>query len=174
MTNLSTKIVLAALVLLISGCASQPAMKAEPPDELLKTMHHSPLSDLNIGGGDIPNLLLRAVSDTYEKPTPLTCETLGAEVLSLDVMLGPDLDTLKAADKPDEFVKSALVGAVRGLLPYSGLLRLITGAKARQRRIAEAIAAGAVRRGYLKGLGESLGCAAPAAPLQVAPATPAQ
>jgi hypothetical protein len=90
--------------------------------------------------------------------------------MALDVILGPDLDTLKAADKPNEFAKTALVGAVRGLLPYSGLLRLITGAKARQRRIAEAIAAGGVRRGYLKGLGESLGCAVPAAPLQVASA----
>ena len=174
MTNLSIKIILPALVLLVSGCASQPASKAEPEHERLKTMDGSPLSDINIGGSEIPAVLVRAVSDTYEKPAPLSCESLGEEVLALDVILGPDLDTLKAADKPNEFAKTALVGAVRGLLPYSGLLRLITGAKARQRRIAEAIAAGGVRRGYLKGLGESLGCAVPAAPLQVAPAAPAQ
>jgi len=38
-------------------------------------MQDSPLSDLNIGGGDIPDVLLRAVNDTYLKPTPLNCET---------------------------------------------------------------------------------------------------
>ena len=163
-----------ALALALGGCASRPESKppAAPPPGPLKTMQDSPLSDLNIGGGDIPDVLLRAVNDTYLKPTPLNCETLGAEVLALDRVLGPDLDTLKAADKPDEFAKTALVNAIRGLVPYSGVLRLITGAKARQRRIAEAIAAGGVRRGYLKGLGESFGCDVPAAPLHRAPEAP--
>ena len=164
---------LAPLALLLAaalaGCASRSAPKPEAPPTRLKTMEHSPLSDFNIGGGDIPVLLQLAVTDTYRRPSPLTCETLAEEVTALDIMLGPDLDTLKAADKPDEFVETALVNAIRGLVPYSGILRLITGAKAHQRRIAEAVAAGAVRRGYLKGLGETLGCAVPAAPLHVAP-----
>lgn len=157
------------LAVALGGCASGSAPKPEKPPAPLETMEHSPLSDFNIGGGDIPELLLLAVTDTYRKPSPLTCATLIEEVAALDVILGPDLDSLKAADKPDEFVETALVNAVRGLVPYSGVLRLITGAKARQRRIAEAIAAGGIRRGYLKGLGESLGCAVPAAPLHVAP-----
>ncbi len=164
---------LLALSVALGGCASAPAPKREPaPPAPMKTMDQSPLSDLNIGGGEIPDVLLRAVTDTYSKPSPLTCETLGAEVLALDIVLGPDLDTLKAADKPDEFAKTALVNAIRGLVPYSGVLRLLTGAKARQRRIAEAIAAGGVRRGYLKGLGESFGCEVPAAPVHVLPDAP--
>jgi hypothetical protein len=153
----------------LGGCASQPAPKPEEPYERLETMEHSPLSDFNIGGGDIPVLLQLAVTDPYRKPSPLNCATLVEEVTALDIILGPDLDTLKAADKPEEFVENALVNAVRGLVPYGGVLRMITGAKARQRRIAEAIAAGAVRRGYLKGVGETLGCALPATPLHVAP-----
>ena len=157
------------LAVALGGCASQPGPKPAVPPAPLKTMEHSPLSDLNIGGSAIPDVLQRAVTDTYRKPTPLTCETLGEEVLALDLILGPDLDTLKAADKPDDFAKTALVGAIRGLVPYSGILRLITGAKARQRRIAEAIAAGGVRRGYLKGLGETFGCEVPAAPVHAAP-----
>jgi hypothetical protein len=160
------------LAALLAGCASQPATRPPPPPAPIKTMDQSPLSDLNIGGGEIPDVLLRAVTDTYLKPTPLNCETLGAEVLALDIVLGPDLDTLKAADRPDDFAKTALVGAIRGLVPYSGVLRLITGAKARQRRIAEAIAAGGVRRGYLKGLGENFGCEVPAAPVHALPAAP--
>lgn len=163
---------LLALSVALGGCASRPAPKPAPAPAPLQTMDQSPLSDLNIGGGDIPDVLLRAVTDTYRKPTPLTCDTLGAEVLALDIVLGPDLDTLKAADKPDEFARTALVNAIRGLVPYSGVLRLITGAKARQRRIAEAIAAGGVRRGYLKGLGESFGCEVPAAPVHVLPDAP--
>lgn len=160
------------LAALLAGCASRPETRPTPPPAPIKTMDQSPLSDLNIGGDDIPDVLLRAVNDTYLKPTPLDCDTLGAEVLALDIVLGPDLDTLKAADRRDEFAKTALVNAIRGLVPYSGVLRLITGAKARQRRIAEAIAAGGVRRGYLKGLGETFGCAVPAAPVHVAPGTP--
>jgi hypothetical protein len=162
---------LLVMALALGGCASQPSPKPEPPARL-KPLETSPLSDLNIGGGEIPDVLLRAVNDTYLKPQPLNCDTLGAEVLALDVVLGPDLDTLKAAEVPDEFAKTALVGAIRGLVPYSGVLRMITGAKARQRRIAEAIAAGGVRRGYLKGLGETFGCEVPAAPVHVAPAQP--
>lgn len=171
MTNLLPPLLL-VMALALAGCASQPAPKPAPP-ERLKNLDQSPLSDLNIGGGEIPEVLQRAVTDTYRKPVPLTCETLGAEVLALDIVLGPDLDTLKAADRPDEFAKTALVSAIRGLVPYSGVLRLITGAKARQRRIAEAIAAGGVRRGYLKGLGDTFGCEVPAAPLHDAPAAPA-
>lgn len=160
------------LAALLAGCASQPATRPPPPPAPIKTMDQSPLSDLNIGGGEIPDVLQRAVTDTYLQPTPLSCETLGAEVLALDIALGPDLDTLKAADRPDDFAKNALVNAVRGLVPYGGVLRVVTGARARDRRIDEAIAAGSVRRGYLKGLGETFGCAVPAAPVRALPAAP--
>lgn len=160
------------LGLALGGCASQPAPKAEPPPAPLKTMDGSPLADLNIGGDKIPDPLLRAVEDTYRQPDPLDCQALEREVLALDQALGPDLDTLKASDRPDEFARNAVVNAIRGLVPYNGVLRVITGAKARQRRIAEAIAAGSVRRGYLKGVGESLGCGVPAAPVRGAPTPP--
>jgi hypothetical protein len=160
------------LAVALPGCASRSAPKPEPPPKRLETMEHSPLSDFNIGGGDIPLLLQQAVTDTYRKPSPLTCEALAEEVTALDVILGPDLDTLKAADVPEEFAETALVSALRGLVPYSGVLRLITGAKARQRQIAEALAAGTVRRGYLKGVGETLGCALPAAPRPAPAAAP--
>jgi hypothetical protein len=130
-------------------------------------MGRSPLSDFNLGEDNIPDVLLRAVADTYAAPSPLDCAALGAEIVEIDAILGPDLDTLKAADRADDFTRTALVGALRGLIPYHGVIRFLSGAGERERRIAEAVAAGAVRRGYLKGLGGSLGCAPPAAPVHI-------
>jgi hypothetical protein len=43
-------------------------------------------------------------------------------------------------------------------------VRKLSGAERYERKVAAAIAAGSVRRAYLKGLGQAAGCAAPAAP----------
>jgi hypothetical protein len=130
-------------------------------------MGRTPLSDFNLGDDDIPDVLLRAVADTYAVPVPLDCTTLGIEIAAIDEVLGPDLDTLKAADKESDFAKTAVVGALRSMIPYHGVIGVLTGARKRARRISEAIAAGMVRRGYLKGLGESIGCEVPMAPRRV-------
>lgn len=152
----------------MAGCASQPDTR---PDDAsvedrptIQQADHSPLSDFNLGSGDIPIVLQRAISNTYDQPTPFDCTTLGAEITALDLVLGPDLDQLKSADKSGEFAASFLAGAIRGMIPYHSVLRLISGARQRERRVAAAIAAGGIRRGYLKGLGEASRCAVPAAP----------
>lgn len=64
----------------------------------------------------------------------------------------------------DQTGKRLLVSGVRSVIPYFGWLRRLTGADRRQRLAQASFTAGAVRRGYLKGLGERLGCAPPAAP----------
>ena len=51
----------------------------------------------------------------------------------------------------------------RLLLPYSGLVSTVTGARRHDQQIIEAITAGSVRRGYLKGLGEAYRLPLPAA-----------
>jgi hypothetical protein len=43
-------------------------------------------------------------------------------------------------------------------------VRKLTGAERYSREVAAAISAGTIRRAYLKGLGASAGCDAPAAP----------
>ena len=43
-----------------------------------------------------------------------------------------------------------------------GAVRRLTGAERYSREVAAAIAAGTVRRAYLKGFGQSAGCAVPA------------
>ena len=54
--------------------------------------------------------------------------------------------------------------AANALIPWQGVVRFVSGADARDRRVRRAIIAGATRRAYLKGLGEEKGCAPPAAP----------
>ena len=45
-----------------------------------------------------------------------------------------------------------------------GIVRTVSGAQRHDQMIIEAITAGSVRRGYLKGLGEAHGCPPPAQP----------
>lgn len=59
------------------------------------------------------------------------------------------------------------------MIPFRGWVRKLTGAERYSRKVSAAIAAGAIRRAYLKGLGQAAGCAAPAAP-RTAPARPAE
>ena len=58
----------------------------------------------------------------------------------------------------------AFVSGIHGLMPYRSWLRKLSGAEKRELRAIAAIAAGSIRRGYLKGLGEARGCAPPATP----------
>lgn len=121
-----------------------------------------------MGSDQIPDALLRAVADPYRRPSPLDCAALVGEVSALDAILGPDLDSLSDADK-SEGVANMFGSAVRSLIPYRTVIRFLTGAARRERRVAAAIAAGEVRRAYLKGLGEQQKCAAPATPLRTPP-----
>lgn len=52
------------------------------------------------------------------------------------------------------------------MIPFRGWVRKLTGAERYSRKVSAAIAAGAIRRAYLKGLGQAAGCEAPAAPPQ--------
>ncbi|MFN9739539.1 MAG: hypothetical protein ACK59R_13515 [Pseudomonadota bacterium] len=161
---------LAAALALCAGCAGAPRRadgETAVDPAAMGRMGRMPLSDFNLGGDDIPDVLLRAVADTYALPVPAECAALAIEIAAIDAVLGPDLDVLKAADREDDFMRGAVVGALRGMIPYHGLSGLISGARQRDRRIAEAVAAGAVRRGFLKGYGGSIGCAPPAAPLRL-------
>ncbi len=51
------------------------------------------------------------------------------------------------------------------MLPYGGFVRTLSGAQRHDQLVIEAIVAGSVRRGYLKGLGESRRCPRPATPV---------
>lgn len=134
----------------------------------------APLEDLNIKRSDVPDVLRRAVSNPYDMSGMRHCEAIANEIGRLDAALGPDLDE---APPPDQRTRAqrlaaaahgAGVQAVRertqGLLPFRGWIRKLTGADRHDKAVDRAMRSGAIRRGYLKGVGMRMNCAPPAAP----------
>ena len=152
------------------ACAAPEASR----DKELTRAATSPLSDLNLVNAEIPAVLAAARKGPYAPPVDPTCAGLAAEVTALDTLLGPDLDTRASPSNPGlvergvEAVGNAAIGVVRGsaerLVPFRGWVRKLSGAERYSREVAAAIAAGTIRRSFLKGLGHAGGCQAPAAP----------
>lgn len=142
------------LALLLSACASQVVT---PVTDAATT----PLSDLNLVRAPIPPVLAEAQKRPYAAPKDTTCSALAAEVKSLDEVLGPDLDAPATAANPGLIERgvtlagneavSTVRGAAEGVVPYRKWVRKITGAERYTQDVAAAIAAGTVRRAYLKG-----------------------
>ena len=141
----------------------------------LSVAAETPLHDINVLRAKIPPVLLDAMDAPYATPAPLDCSTIMAEVLVLDGALGPDLDHAAPVAKQNrvqrgeslagEGVYDAVRGAAEGLIPMRYWVRKLSGAEQRDKLVRASITAGTVRRGYLKGLGLSLACDPPAAPL---------
>ena len=136
------------------------------------TVAKSPLKDVGVVKDKIPQVLLDARASAYALPSPLTCETIFTAVDALDAVLAPDLDN------PETQVKSGMSAAeigetvVHGLTPLRSWVRKLSGAEKNDNEVRQAVLAGSVRRGYLKGLGLQRDCKPPAAPLGVTLPTP--
>ncbi len=126
----------------------------------------TPIQDLNLSSDPIPEALQDAVVAPYASETLVGCDDLNREIERLNVVLGPDLD-IDTEERRDITIGKVAKSAVGSLIPFRGVIREISGAADRERDFQEAILAGAVRRGYLKGLGEQRGCAYPARPADV-------
>jgi hypothetical protein len=131
----------------------------------------APLHDLNITRQGIPPVLLAAITNPYEAPRPLSCPVIYREVAEMDAILGADFDQPETPQQPSLTLHNGKValalirGASEMLLPFAGFVRTLSGAAHHDQLVIEAITAGSVRRGYLKGLGESLRCSPPARPV---------
>jgi hypothetical protein len=135
----------------------------------------TPLNDLNLVHAPIPPVLAEALKSAYAMPADTACDGLAGQVKALDAVLGTDLDAPPTASDPNFVERGAgllgtvatdtVRGAAEGVVPFRSWIRKLSGAERYSREVAAAIAAGTVRRAYLKGLGQSRGCAAPAAPL---------
>ena len=173
----------AILVVLAAGPGvSQTAPPPDAPalsDQLVSPSDHSsrsmtsvaeaPLSDLNLMRQKIPPILLAAIDDPYAPIDRLTCETLTAEIGRLYEALGRDFDDPPPPSDPNMTRPSGtglklIHSGVQSLIPYDGFVRLLSGAQKHDQLVMNAINAGAARRAYLKGLGESRNCPAPASP----------
>ena len=130
----------------------------------------APLRDLNVMRTKIPPILLDAMADPYARPPKnYRCPQLAALVAPLDDVLGTDIDRILIADQDMmERGRETALGAAADLasdaIPFRGWVRKLSGAEAHDRLVRDAITAGAVRRAYLKGLGEAKGCMPPATP----------
>lgn len=124
----------------------------------VKTVIDRPLGDLNLMQPATAAALQRAARAPYAPAGP-SCDAIVWEIAQLDTALGPDLDTRAPAKQKILPSVSQLEGQAAGnFIPYEGALRFITGADRRDRKAAEMVLAGAVRRAYLKGAGEARGC----------------
>jgi len=137
----------------------------------LTTAAEAPLHDLNIARQGIPPILLAAITNPYDRPAPLDCGEITRQVRALTTALGADFDEPETPQAPSLTQKNGKValaivqGAAETLLPFAGFVRTLSGAQHHDQLVIEAITAGSVRRGYLKGLGESRRCPRPATPV---------
>ena len=131
----------------------------------------APLHDLNIVRQGIPPVLLAAISDPYAVVNPSTCPVIAARIRELTVALGADFDQPVTPQTPSLTTRNGKIAVylirvgAESLLPFSGVVRTLSGAQQHDQLIIEAITAGSVRRGYLKGLGEARHCPSPATPI---------
>jgi hypothetical protein len=74
------------------------------------------------------------------------------------------VDAESLGDLGGDAILDAIADFAASAIPYRSWVRKLSGADAQQKRMRAALAAGAVRRAYLKGLGEQLRCEPPATP----------
>ena len=178
---------LAALILataVIGGCATQKPAEGGPPGRPAVTATGrvggalaQPLHDGNLVRTKIPDVLLQAMADPYARPGAGRCVDLVERLRPLDDALGDDLDAPSQKeegmmDKGKTTVLTVASGAASDVIPFRGWIRKLTGAERHDRYVQAAITAGAVRRAYLKGLGEAKGCNPPATPSHELAGTP--
>lgn len=172
----------AALALAVAGCAGSSSTGPQDAGAAVQDAATTPLADLNLVQQKIPSVLQGALKAPYALPPHKTCPELSSEVRMLDAALGADLDTPPTISNPGLIERGsnavggaandALHGAAESLVPFRGWVRKLDGAERHSKEVAAAISAGAVRRAYLKGVGQELGCLPPAAP-QAASGKPA-
>lgn len=128
----------------------------------------APLSDLNLINAPVPAVLSAAEKAPYGQPASLECASLLKDVAALDEVLGADLDTPATETNPGLVERgaslvfsqatSSLRRASEGLVPYRAWVRKLSGAERYSKQVASAIAAGTIRRAFLKGIAVAQQC----------------
>lgn len=114
-------------------------------------------SGLGLTGADVPRLLKDIKAAPYRAPDAPACLTVPYELTEIDDLLGPDIDG--QAEHQEKSLTDRGIQAARGLVPYGGVVRFVTGANKKDQELREAVMAGYARRGYLRGVEFNLKCA---------------
>lgn len=123
----------------------------------------TPLSDLNLTRAEIDALLLQARSNPYDTKGLRRCSDIVAAVERLDMLLGEDLDIAEGRNRGVDPGRVAQ-WAVGTFIPFRGLIREVSGARAHERKVRDAIIGGMMRRAFLKGVGQQKGFRYPGRP----------
>ena len=166
----------------VAAQATHPGLNAtaidHPEKEGVPGVVQAPFEDANLIRIQIPPVLLQAQQAPYARPDPATCNQIAADVRDLDDALGDDFDADQAVDsnrdekhgrQAGEVMVSAMRDTTEDLIPFRSWVRRLTGAQTHANVVRTAVYAGRVRRAYLKGLGEAIGCRFPAAPKGASP-----
>ncbi len=164
-----------------SGCAERPLLRPHPELEA-RTLDHpekeglpgaveSPFMDANLIKTEIPPVLTDAEEAPYAPPDPVACRQIAEDVRMLDEALGDDFDVGESEDprtRKGRVAGETVVGVARDVendfIPFRSWVRRLSGAQKHANAVRAAVYAGRVRRSYLKGMGQALGCRWPAAP----------
>jgi hypothetical protein len=171
----SAGLLVVAAALPLVGCATKAERRGAIEREgTLAEAAAMPLEDVNLKKTRIPEVLKRAVANPYDPHGAGDCRGIAGEVARLDAALGPDADEVAPPDNRSDMERTADTAhsaavvvvreGVKSAIPFRGWVRQISGAARQEKQVLEAINAGGVRRGYLKGIGMRLNCAPPAAP----------
>ena len=156
----------AALALLAPAARADDDDQQKPVTDTSVTatdVAKTPLADLNLSKDPIPQLLLDAEQDPYSTAGLKKCAQYARAIGDLDAVLGVDFDIATPEQRrlTAGSVAQAVVGA---LIPFRGVIRELSGAAKHEAEFRQAILAGMMRRGFLKGVGFKLGCPYPARP----------
>jgi hypothetical protein len=149
------------LIVALAACSTNEQSK-------VNTAVTTPLTDLNLVNAAIPEALTVAQRAPYAMPADADCKALAAEIKTLDVVLGADLDAPQSEanrsllERGSDVTSAAAVGALQrtaeGVIPLRGWVRKLSGAERYSTRVAAAITAGGIRRAFLKGMRASKSC----------------
>ena len=129
--------------------------------DTVENIGSKPFKDLNIIQPVISPDVERIMAAPYALTGLRTCAQFKSSIAKLTAVLGPDVDSVQAREQkqtPAEFALGLGESAAGNIIPFSGIIRRISGAEAKQKYAAAAIYAGSVRRAYLKGSARAKGC----------------
>jgi hypothetical protein len=148
-------------VLCLAACST-------PQTKRMTEVAATPLNDLNLMQTVIPEPLVKAREHPYREPDDPGCAGLAEEIDQLDELLGPDMDvphekrSFDLIDRGSELASDAAMnafkGVTEGVVPFRSWVRKLSGAERYSSKVSSALAAGKVRRGFLKGVRMTRGC----------------